>query len=370
MKDGLKIYACSGLNDCYGVGTAAGDFNYWRDNTYTLSNTRAVNGLLAEINLLFAQLRYKEMSESEVLYALRLIDLYVVCLVAAERYHGEDLLRAGVVIERMLESGKFDCGSMDNDERDSNLDRLVGDFESDMCGEVEIESVGSEFIHWFEGRVYSEDYCGMSTEQQVRVRKSIARYKSVSGIGSAVESDDPADWLYGAGSYYLYLYMPYKTAQKAGAKIGRRWRKQKEVLEFTHKGYDQLYPSAESVDKVIYTGVTDSLGRTPEVAVKELTGVSGKSGIGWVEILAAIIQIIGLIITLVQLIMQFVVSVTAAKYAVVSDYAGGVPSEEDDAEFAALRDKMGKGESDENKKLIKYGVIGAGIAFLLSKLKK
>ena len=56
MRDGLKIYACTG----FGVGTAPEQFNYWLDNTETITNTKAVNSLLAEINFLSAKLCYSQ----------------------------------------------------------------------------------------------------------------------------------------------------------------------------------------------------------------------------------------------------------------------------------------------------------------------
>lgn len=368
MKNGLKIYACSGLGSgCRGVGTAKEKFDYWRDNTETISNTRAVNGLLAEINLLFSQLRFKEMSAIEVLYALDLIDLYVVCLQAAESYHGEDLTRAGYVIAGMVAAGEFEYDSFDNDERDRNLDRLIDLFsERQMSGEY--QTLVSPFTDWFHQNVTTQDYCGLGSAAQKRVRASIQ--KSVSGIGTTT-SDDPADWLYGAGDYYLYLYMDYSRANKIGSAIGRKWKKQKEVLEYTHKGYDQLYPSPSSVDKVISAGITDSLERTPQAAIKELTGQTGNKGIGEIiAILTAIAGLISVIITLLQLIFNFVVQLVAVKFSDPVGAGSACPNPDDDAAFAEARKTLsGKGESDQNKKMIKYGIIGVGVAYILSKIR-
>ena len=103
MKDGLKIYACSG----FGIGTTPEKFDYWRDDTQTIRNTCAVNSLLADINLLAVKLQYEQLSEADALTALNLIDLYTVCLYAAETYSGQDLVRFGDVIAAMIEQGAF-----------------------------------------------------------------------------------------------------------------------------------------------------------------------------------------------------------------------------------------------------------------------
>ena len=50
MSEKLKIYACSGIGETDKKTSA-----YWTDGTNSVSNTQAVNTLLAKINLAWAE---------------------------------------------------------------------------------------------------------------------------------------------------------------------------------------------------------------------------------------------------------------------------------------------------------------------------
>ena len=77
MANKLKIYACSG------IGNENVRYTYWLDNTKTVSNTMAVNTLLALINRNNIEiLRLVTMTNEQKLANLNDIDVYVLCCFA------------------------------------------------------------------------------------------------------------------------------------------------------------------------------------------------------------------------------------------------------------------------------------------------
>ena len=76
MADKLKIYACSGIGD---TGESR-IFDYWTDNTQTVSNTQAVNTLLALINMRVAEVGSLSLTQDEQAECLNDIDLYAISL--------------------------------------------------------------------------------------------------------------------------------------------------------------------------------------------------------------------------------------------------------------------------------------------------
>ena len=382
---GLKIYACSGLgNSCRGVGTAPAEFSYWLDNTKTVTNTKAVNGLLAEINLLFTELKYKPMTDEEVITSLNLIDLYVVCLCAAENYHKQDLEIAGNIIAHMIKNGAFDNSSLDNDERDLNLDNLIQEFntrrlESDP---EYITPLEDSFLEWFNNSVLSQDYCAL-TESQIEAVKGVGMtvVKPDTNITNTDTSGgtynnayngevlDAAESLYKGSPYYLYLFMTQDQASKQNTIIARKWQGQKKVLDYTHKGYDQLYPSPESVNKVIYAGTMAYFKDSPENVIKELTGTKGRSGVGVITagaiaIINLIVVLVPAILALIQAIFNFVVAIVNVKYS-AEDAEKNAPNNKD---WSKLEEEIAQKKKEEKKNsLVKWGIIGLVVMLFLKK---
>lgn len=355
MSKGLKIYACSGLGSL-GIGTAQRDFKYWRDNTSTVRNTRAVNGLLAEINAIAATLQYGEdLSKEEMLHMLNMIDLYVVCLQAAKTYKENELQRFGCIIAKYVEEGAFDYSSTDDTERDEHLDTLFLEIET-LFLNGENYTIRSGFTEWFTKDVVNENYPGLTEAEQAKTEEIL---KSLGDGSVSGTKKDPSDMLYDCGGYYLYLFMDEEMAKKLPYVIYKKWKKEREVLTYVHGEYDNLMPP-EAVDRIVYTGICEQYKHTPEYVLGKLTGAKGV-GEPISAIITAIATLITVLITALSVVMSFVLECLRIKYAEPENPDSGTPEDTDWGEDALKNSK--------NKKLLKYGAIGLAAIWIISKLK-
>lgn len=363
MKDGLKIYACSGFA---GVGSKPEEFDYWRDNTNTSTNTCAVNSLLADINLLFTKLQYEEMSEEDIITSLNLIDLYATTLQFACAYHGAELRRAGAIIGSMVDDGMFNFDSWDNNERDANLDSLIS-YAQNIFMAGEKVTANNDYTTWFEKNIIALDYQGLTAEQQEQARLFAQEYAAKGGVGATDKKDfDPASFLYDAGEYYLYLYMSAKSARRVGGAVSSKRSKEQEVYDYVHKVYDPIYGSAEKVDSIIYSGIIKHFGHTPQYVINKLSnnnyGTKGIGDFGVSEIIAIVTAVISAVVAITEAILNYCAKVAEAKYAVPVDANLGTPG-------------LGEKDLDEwenqqnNKTYLKYGIAAAALVGAVVLLK-
>ncbi len=352
MRDGLKIYACTG----FGVGTAPADFNYWTDNTETITNTCAVNSLLADINFHASKLRYApDMTDEEALVTLNVIDLYVVCLYGAEQYDGKDLERFGRIIGQMVDAGMFHYDSTDNDERDANLDELISIAET-RFNDGEDPQISNDTTMWFYDYVVARDYVGLNEKQIAAAREAINASNAVSGA----TTNDAGEVLHSNGGYYLYQFMTRKQAYDLGAAVYAKWKKEKEMYEYIHKAYDSMYGGKEEVDKVIYAGICAEYGHTPERLVYRMceNRIEDGVGCGISAICTAIGAIISLLTTVLSAILTIVSAVLESKYKAPEDPDFGVPGlgGED-------LDEIRKGNTGEKAKTVVGLALAAALLF-------
>lgn len=351
MSKGLKIYACSGL----GVGTTQREFGYWRDNTRTVTNTRAVNNLLAEINAISATLQYGEdLTKQELLHMLNLIDMYVVCLQAARDYANNELSRFGNIIAKYVEDGAFVYPSTDDTERDNHLDTLYMEIETAFQNGNNY-TIKSAFTEWFSENVVDQNYQGFTPAEQ---QKAETILKTLSNGSVSGTDSDASELLFNCGGYYLYLFMDEDKAKKLPYVIYKKWKKEKEVYNYVHHEYDKLM-SKDAVDKIIYTGICKQYNHTPDYVISQLTQGKGVGDFGLIEAIAALITAI---VAALSLLCQFIVAIVQAKYAEPASPSSGTPEDTDWGE-SEIKDK-------NLKKTIKFGIIGLAAIWLLSKIKK
>ena len=356
MRNGLKIYGCSGLGS-----VEPQEYTYWRDNTIATNNTKAVNNLLALINTELSTLRYAENLTTDAIQdCLNKIDLYCVCYVCAQDYKGEELLRCGRIIGKMWADDMFSYNSLDNDARDKNLDNLIDHADlSFTAGENPM--VENEFTAWFNKEVATQDYVGFSEEERKAAADFYNRQKGVSGT----QQQDATDYLYNAGGYYLYLYMDEKTAKQQGSIIYLKWLKEREVYEYIHKCYDNMYSSPAYVDSIIYSGICEQYKHTPEYVISTLLSTKKPKGVGEpisAAMITAIAALISAIVAAIGLVVDFVVSILRAKYEAPSEVVSGTPEDYDWGDIAG-------NNPSATTPWIKYGLIGAA-AFLVYNLFK
>lgn len=339
MAGKLKIYACSGIGDAPKGRVQM--YDYWTDNTNTLNNTQAVNGLLADINLLMAEIDYiPTLSDREVIDRLNQIDLLVVCLDAAQNYaqHYTKLEKARDVIGTMLAQGQFKSNSLDNQSRDEHLDNLLAYFNDAMAADGQYVLASAKFTNWFDQNVISKNQVGLTVEERTAMQSALS--EAVSGIGDADwQSDkDLSEYLSKAGTYFLYTYFTNaqlaKVPAKNRTKIKTKIEKQKYTYNFCRDKFVGIYGSEAKYKEIIRTGVIAQFGSTPEQVCEDIaTGKRAVQGIGIAT--AIIVAIIGAVVSIltatITAICESVAKTNSAKYAALDQkiVTGGVPNEDD-----------------------------------------
>lgn len=365
MSDKLKIYACSGIG-----ATSTGRFDYWLDNTETISNTQAVNNLLAQINLLYSEAVHLDLSEEETLRRLDNIDELTVCLHFAQRYaaNSEELYRAGLVVGSMVKAGAFISSSLDNTERDANLDRLIAEADSAMQRDVEADP---EYMAWWQQNVLDLNQVGLTEEQQ-RIIRDTLRSQRVSGYE---ENSDLAQYLDNAGAYFLYLYFTPDQLAKLPAVFSRKAKVQKTTYEQCKELYVGVYGTEAAMKATIRSGIQQEYGKTPEQVCTTIyntyledgrIGVLTEAAIATIktviELLAAIASILIPIITLVCTCVQNV-KIAETQQVDIAAAVGATPSEDDyPPEY-----RPGAKKTGANSDIIMYGAAALAVLLLLRK---
>ena len=342
MANRLKIYACSG------IGSASKNtYDYWTDNTNTINNTQAVNLLLSRINLLYSSVMYLEMSKAELLECLNAIDLYVVCLDAAEKYanHYTKLEKAGQVIGTMLSQGQFSSGSLDNKERDLHLDELIGWFEDAMDKDGQYGLATDEFLNWWGNDIVALNKIGLSKEDRTIVEDTL-RSTPVSVGDADINWESIPDlnkYLSDASEYFLYTYFTDEQIKKLPRVFKAKRRTQNDIYRYCKQLYTDANGREEAMQNIIRGKIIARYGATPEQVCDDI--VRGKrkvSPIGAAITVATIITIIStivvpIVIAIITAICEVVKKKNSDKYAAIDQAAldGGIPSQYDfdDSEF-------------------------------------
>ena len=202
MSDKLKIYACSGLGE-----NESGTYQYWLDNTKTVSNTQAANKLIALINLKYVQAtRQTGLTPIQRSELLDEVDILCVCLYYANDYKGkpDSLHHAGEVIGAMVEKGMFKFNSVNSKERDEHLDELLDKMESLMSEDM---NAPKDFIQWWKTEIEDSEKVGMSVEEQEKITNALETAKPVGTTDKTIFDDpDIGKYMSDAGTYFLYTY--------------------------------------------------------------------------------------------------------------------------------------------------------------------
>ena len=342
MANKLKIYACSGIGN-----TSKNTYDYWTDNTNTINNTQAVNLLLSRINLLYSSVMYLEMGKAQLLDCLNTIDLYVVCLDAAEKYanHYTKLEKAGRVIGTMLSQGYFNSGSLDNKERDLRLDELIGLFEDAMDKNGQYGSATDEFLNWWSNDIVALNKIGLSKEDRTIVEDTL-RSTPVS-VGEAdinwESIPDLNKYLSDASEYFLYTYFTDEQIETLPRVFRAKRRTQNDIYRYCKQLYTDANGREEAMQNIIRGKIISRYGETPEQVCDDIVrGRRKVSPIGAAISVATIITIISsivvpIVIAIITAICEVVKKKNSDKYAAIDKAAldGGVPSQYDfdDSEF-------------------------------------
>ena len=367
MAEKLKIYACSG------IGTAQSDapVRYWTDGTNTISNTQAVNTILAKINLLYIQAtRMIGLSTEDKIAIYNDIDWLSVALDLVRRYKDDEakLRRAGLVISAMAQDGDFAFDNLDADKREEHLEYLMSKA-NDLCNDdMELPASDEAFSEWWETNVMTRNKVGYNFGQQQVIRKALK--KAVSGIGKVNPSwqndADLAEYLTKGSEYFLYLYFTDAQLAKLPYAFKKKAKRQLGTYNYCKDLFVGVYGSEKEMKEIIRAGIVDYFQASPEDVCADI--VSGKrqvSGIGLAtEAIVAIINgIFALVSGIIVAICTMVAQTKVAEYQAIDQAAINASTPNGD-DF----DGLGFGSSSKLSSLLPWiAIVGGVVIFANSK---
>lgn len=364
MADKLKIYACTGIGD---TGESR-SYNYWTDNTNTVSNTQAVNTLLAQINMRIAEISSLELSRDEQAACLNDIDLYAVSLYYASAFSGNsDKIRfAGTVIGDMAANGLFQFDSIDNAERDAHLDELFATVEK----AIETGKAGEPtpaFLDWWRTTVEERDKVGLTPDQQKAVQEALN--SAISGIGEVdeawKENKDLANYLTNAGRYFTYTFFTDAQLAKLPPVFKAKKLQQQKIYNYCSALFVGVYGSRKEMDDIVYAGICAHYKDTPENVCAKLSTLKreekGVGDFGIAEIIYLVVVVLSALVKIVKAICDAVAKIKVAQYQSIDQQAI-------DAAAASESDYDGlEIPSSNNSKLLWIGAIAAGLWLIFKK---
>lgn len=369
MANKLKIYACSGI----GAAQAEQPVKYWTDGTSTITNTQAVNTLLAQINTRYIVVsRLSGVSRDEKIELLNEIDVLSVCLDAAKRFAGNEqaLLHAGNVIGCMVHDKAFDFKELKEDVREQHLDDLIEKANAGYKDEMPCQAP-EKFMIWWNKTVMERDKVGLDKEQQATIKKAA---KSIKGIGANDEwknNAELAEYLTRGSEYFLYTYMTDEQLKKLPSVF--RVKKQKQIATYNYCKalFVDVYGSEDEMLDIIYAGIIDYFQATPEEVCEEIVRTGKAKGVGdggataatlgAAEIVAIITAVVGLVGTIIASICAMVGQKYSNKYAAI-DKAAVEQSTPNPEDFDGL--ELGGLGGGNSKKWLPFVAAGAALLFL------
>lgn len=377
MANRLKIYACSGIGQ-----TEQGTWNYWLDNTETVNNTQAVNTLLALINRNYIEVtRLRGMSDADKIANLNDIDVYVLCLHAAQKLNRtwKQLENAGYVINSMLERGDFNCDSLDNTERDAHLDLLFDKFEQGI--NEDIQAAESDFMIWYRQNVIERNKNGLTEKQRTAIKNTLK--KPISGIGINPDwqkNKDLQEYLLNGGTYFLYTYLTDAQMNQIPSRNKRIFKAKKEkqlkTYNYCKSLFVDIYGSEEEMKEIIRAGIINEFKETPEQICAGF--VKGEKPVGFVFLglagaaaVKALIEVLSVVCTLLAAIItaicKCVADTNVAKYGRLDqdivNTSVPIPDDIEGLENTGLN-------KSKNNSWITWAIAGVGALLVLKNLKK
>lgn len=362
MSEKLKIYACSGI----GTTDPQHPVTYFTDGTSTVSNTQAVNTILARINALYIEAtKLKGLSKEERIDRLCEVDAYSVALEAAKNFQDDTdkLFRAGQVIDLMIHDGLFEYDEMDAQKREAHLDELIAKFQEYMNDGQPITNSDEVFAIWWNQNVIARNQVGLSQEEQETTKKILKKKASqIKGIGKIDPNwrNDPniGNYLLNSGEYFLYTYLTEDQLKKLPAIFRYKKNRQNRIYNYCVAYFVGIYGSEAEMRSVIRAGIIREFECTPEEACKTIE-LSGKEPEKVGEIVTDITITTAVLIKIITICAAVVVAIVAAicdcvyksnteKYAAMSKQIIGEGNPE--AGDYNYGDKLGGGTGSSKKK--------------------
>lgn len=339
MSGKLKIYACSGIGSTDAQQKRVG---YWLDGTNTLSNTQAVNTLLARINEKYiTATRLAGISKQDKIALLNDVDLLQVALEAAKRFKGSDeqLRHAGEVICEMWQNGVFNYEALDVRKREDHLEELLGKFDEAVSDTTPVQNLDPAFMDWWQSTVVSRNHVGLNFGQEQLARKSLKKsaaqiketVEKIEGIGKVdwtqyqggdwLENPDLAKYLTDGATYFLYTYFTDEQLAQLPTTVFKRKRiGQMRIYNYCLRMFVDVYGSEEDMQRIIRAGIVDELECTPEEYCADV--VAGKrtdEGVGFLFGAATAVEGFKMLIELLSVIATLLIGIVTAICTCVRD---------------------------------------------------
>lgn len=380
MSDKLKIYACSGIGETDGQEQQV--LQFWTDGTNTVSNTQAVNGLLAKINLAHIQAtRQQGLSKGDKINLLCDVDMLSVALEAAKHFATDNngLHRAGEVISHMINEGAFEFDNTDSQARENHLEDLIDKFYAIHNDGEPLSNISPDFMDWWKINVEQRNKVGLNFGQQQNVRKALK--KAVAGIGEIdprwKENEDLANYLLNGATYFLYTYFTDAQLAKLPAAFKEKRKGQLRIYNYCKALFVDQYGTEEDMQSIIRAGIIGEMGIEPEqVCVNLLTtgkakGASGFEflglvGVEAVKMLITFIAVLGaIVVAIVKAVCETVYKSNAAKYGAI-DNSVVQDNAMSDEELAALK-RLQEKKNSSSSSWIGWAAAGIGLLLLFKK---
>ena len=376
MARTLSIYACSGIGSNAHVEHEK--YDYWLDNTNSVTNTQAVNSLLARINTDAIEILNLELTDEEVLERLNEIDWYAATLYFVQQYESraDQIVQLRRAIGKAWDNGLFEYVEFDNKKRDLHLDEVIGKIAQYM-DDANIKEPSSTFRAWWNEEVANKNKVGLTTDQQQKIIAMLAQRK-VSGIGANYDQNpDLAKYLNNGAEYFLYTYATDEQINQLPKVFKNKRAIQRSIYNYCKEMYVGVFGSEKQMQEVIYSGIVATLHTTPQQAIKDsVVAYNAKSsentsGVGFVisaaaivaikaitALIAAIGAILGIVYGIIVAICDCVKASEAAKWSAINDkiVEDGNPTDDDFKDF-----NLGNKKKNNNTLLIGAAVVLAAL---------
>lgn len=269
--------------------------NYWTNGKGSQELRCNETVIYAEIDVCQAYVSIAKTQE-EVQDQYSKMDMFYLCLEAIELYHSDAsaLRKAGVVIGNMLADGCFsiDFGSIE--EENKYVCQLVVDMQRRVQNWNE-KGENSNFMEW-----YVPNVCDLNYYHNADGTKTVDKPKLM-GVGATYTDDYWSKQMKEGGMYCLYLVTDTDGSNGGDQKkIERKKMQQMKHLNYMHGAANNM--TINSMLRNAEAGIVEKSGKTPSDCLKQLKTekeVSTK-GLGFIEIVAAIVSAIVAIIKMVQ----------------------------------------------------------------------
>lgn len=269
--------------------------NYWTNGKGSQELRCNETVIYAEIDVCQAYVSIAKTQE-EVQDQYSKMDMFYLCLEAIELYHSDAsaLRKAGVVIGNMLADGCFslDFGSIE--EENKYVCQLVVDMQRRVQNWSE-KGENSNFMEW-----YVPNVCDLNYYHNADGTKTVDKPKLM-GVGATYTDDYWSKQMKEGGMYCLYLVTDTDGSNGGDQKkIERKKMQQMKHLNYMHGAANNM--TINSMLRNAEAGIVEKSGKTPSDCLKQLKTEKevNTKGLGFIEIVAAIVSAIVAIIKMVQ----------------------------------------------------------------------